>query len=92
MFITKWIEGERNLIDLCKKNFHEEPHFVETIGRIGIIAKVYKIYKWREDKQQYTDMYLFFMEHTKGTVGDINDIRQQSYEQIRACRSSILRP
>ena len=89
MYTTIWIEGEKNLNDFCLRRFKETPHFVETIGKVGP-AKVYKIYKWREAKQRYTDMYLLFMEHPKGNVGDISDIRTQTYEQIRANRTSIL--
>lgn len=90
MYITKWIEGEQNLNDFCLKRFKETPRFVETIGKVGTSAKVYLIYKWRQDKQKYTDMYLLFMEHSKGTVGDINDIQHQTYESIRANKSSLL--
>ena len=89
MYTTIWIEGEKDLNDFCLRRFKETPHFVETIGKVGP-AKVYEIYKWREDKQRYTDMYLLFMEHPKGNVGDISDIRTQTYEQIRANRTSIL--
>lgn len=89
MYTTIWIEGEKNLNDFCLKRFKTTPHFVEHIGMVEQ-AKVYATYKWREDKQRYTDMYLLFMEHPKGNVGDISDIRTQTYEQIRANRTSIL--
>lgn len=90
MYITKWIEGEQNLNEFCLKRFKETPRFIETIGKVGYAAKVYLIYKWREDKQKYTDMYLLFMEHPKGTVGDISNFQHQSYEEIRANRDSLL--
>lgn len=90
MYVTKWIEGEDNLNDYCLKRFKETPRFVETIGRVGTAAKVYMVYKWREDKRKYTDMYLLFMEHPKGTVGDIMDIQHQTYEDIRANGNPIL--
>ena len=92
MDITKWIEGEDNLNAYCQKRFNELPRFVETIGRVGLSAKVYLVYKWREDKQKYTPMYLLFMQHPKGTVGYIQDIQHQSYEDIRTNRGSILVP
>lgn len=91
LFTTIWIEGEKALNDFCKRRFKALPIFIETIGRVGP-AKIYKVYKWREDKQCYTPMYLLFMKHENGTVGDIEDIRQQTYEQIRANRNSILVP
>ena len=90
MYITKWIEGEQNLNDFCLRKFNETPRFIETIGEVGTSAKVHRVYKWREDKLRYTTMYLLFMEHPKGTVGDISDIRHQTYESIRANRSSLL--
>lgn len=90
MYTIKWIEGEDNLNDFCLKRFKEVPRFVETIGKVGLSAKVYLIYKWREDKQKYVDMYLLFMEHPKGTVGDISDIQHQTYEDIRANGGAIL--
>ncbi len=89
MYIYKWIEGEDNLDAYCQKRFKERPRFVETIGRVGP-AKVYLIYKRREDLQKYTPMYLLFMEHAKGTVGDISNIQHQTYEQIRTNPSSLL--
>ena len=89
MYIYKWIEGEDNLDAFCLKRFGERPRFVETIGRVSS-AKVYLIYKWREDKQDYTSMFLLFMEHTKGTTGDITNIQHQTYGQIRANKSSLL--
>ena len=89
MYIYKWIEGEDNLDAFCLKRFNERPRFVETIGRVAS-AKVYLIYKWREDKQKYTDMYLLFMQHPKGTTSNISDIQHQTYGQIRANKSSIL--
>lgn len=93
MYITKWIEGERNLEDFCQKRFHESPRFVETIGHFqGNQAKVYKIYKYREDRQEYVPMYLLFMEHPKGTVPDISSIQHQTYEQIRTDKGSVLVP
>ncbi len=90
MYITKWIEGEANLNDFCLRRFGEEPRFVETIGRVGPAAKVYYLYKWRTDKQKYTPMYLLFMEHPKGTVGDISDYQHMTYEEIRANKDSLL--
>lgn len=90
MYITKWIEGEQNLNDFCLKRFKETPRFVETIATVGASAKVYKTYKWCEDKQKYVDMYLLFMEHPKGTVGDISHFRHQNYEDIRAAGGAIL--
>ena len=89
MYTTIWIEGEKNLNDFCKKRFKDTPHFVETIGKVST-AKVYKTYKWRDDKQRYSDVYLLFMEHPKGKVGNIEDIKHQTYEQIRANKTSIL--
>ena len=90
MFIYKWIEGEDNLNSYCQKRFNELPRFVETIGSVWPSAKVYLVYKLREDKQKYTPMFLLFMQHQKGTVGYIQDIKHQSYEQIRTDRSAIL--
>ena len=93
MYITKWIEGEANFRDFCKKRFHEMPVFIETIGHFqGNTAKVYKIYKYREDKQGYSRMYLLFMKHPKGIITDISSIQYQSYEQIRTDKGSILVP
>lgn len=89
MYTTIWIEGEENLNAFCLKRFKEEPRFVETIGKAGT-AKIILKYKFREDKQRYTAMYLLFMEHPKGNVADPSDISNQSYEQIRANRTSIL--
>lgn len=89
MYTVKWIEGETNLNDFCLRRFGEEPRFVETIGRVGT-AKVYHLYKWRTDKQRYVPMYLLFMEHPKGTVGDISDIQHMTYEEIRVYSGSLL--
>lgn len=90
MYITIWIEGEENLNDFCMKRFKEKPRFVETVGSVGLSAKIHMIYKYREDKKRYTEMYLLFMQHPKGEVGYINDITNQTYEEIRANKSSIL--
>lgn len=89
MYITKWIEGEQNLHDFCMKRFKETPRFRGTYGQAGP-AHVSLVYKWREDKRKYTDMYLLFMEHQKGTVGYISDIQHQTYEEIRANNDSLL--
>lgn len=90
MYTTIWIEGEDNLNKFCLKRFKDKPHFVETIGKVGINANVHLMYKWREDKHRYTEMFLLFMEHPKGDVGYINDISGQTYEEIRANKTSIL--
>lgn len=94
MYVTKWIEGEENLREFCLRRFKEKPRFVETIGHVGgDAATIHMIYKWREDKHRYTDMYLLFMRHEQGTVGDfgLSDIMHQSYEDIRTDRTAILR-
>ncbi len=88
-YTTIWIEGEDRLNDFCQRRFQERPRFVETVGRVGT-AKVYMVYKWREDRKRYVDMYLLFMEHPKGTVGDIAEKRLMTYEEIRADKTSIL--
>lgn len=94
MYITKWIEGEDNLNAFCMKRFKETPRFVETTGHVGAGAKVRLIYKWRDDKQRYVPMYLLYMQHPNGTVGDfsLSDIEHQNYEQIRTDRTSLLVP
>ncbi len=89
MLIYKWIEGERNLEDYCLRRFNEIPRFVENIGKVGADAKVYKIYKEKNDGV-YAQMFLLFMPHEKGTVTDIDNIRRMTYEEIRFDRSSIL--
>ena len=74
MYITKWIEGEKNLNDFCLKRFHEEPRFIGGIGKfLGTPAKVYKKEKYREDKQCYVQMFLLFMQDAKGKVCDIDN-------------------
>lgn len=88
-YTTIWIEGEENLRRFCVKRFKEKPSFVETIGRAGG-AKINLVYKWREDKQRYVDMYLLFMPHPNGRCYDINDERKKSYEEIRSTKGSIL--
>lgn len=93
MYITKWIEGEKNLNDFCLKRFHEEPRFIGGIGKfLGTPAKVYKKEKYREDKQRYVQMFLLFMQDAEGKVSDINNIQHQSYEDIRINKGSILVP
>ena len=93
MYTYIWIEGEANLRAFCKKRFNDSPRFVETIGHCGP-ATIYEIYKWRQDKHDYTDMFLLFMEYHKGKVSWIelkDNIYFWKYEQIRADRNSILR-
>lgn len=87
-YITKWIEGEKNLHEFCIKRFGEKPRFVETIGRVGD-AKVELIYKWKEG-YGYVAMYLLYMQHPTGTIHYFDDIRRMTYEEIRADRTSIL--
>lgn len=89
MYITKWIEGEQNLHDFCMKRFKSIPRFSGTFGQVGP-AHVSLVYKWREDKRKYTEMYLLFMEHPKGTVRYVSDIEHQNYEEIRANKGSLL--
>ena len=89
MYIYKWIEGERNLNDFCAKRFNEKPRFVETIGSVTG-AKIWMIYKKRPDGY-YTDMYLLFMRHEKGTICDIGELSKMTYEQIILDRNSILK-
>ena len=75
----------------CKKCLKEEPRFIESIAHCGP-ATIHLIYKYREDKNRYAEMYLLFMEHPKGNVGwnDFGEIRHMTYEQIRTDRNSIL--
>lgn len=87
-YIYKWIEGRNNLEQYCLNRFKEKPRFVETIGRVGE-AKIYYIYK-RKTNGSYTDMYLLFMRHEKGTVTDIDNIHKMTYEQIRVDTNAIL--
>jgi hypothetical protein len=49
------------------------------------------VYKFREDLQRYTEMFLLYMEHYGSEIYDIGDIRRMNYEQIKANRNSILR-
>ena len=42
-FISAIIRGRTNLEKYCEKRFGEQPHFVETIGRINEV-KVYLRY------------------------------------------------
>ena len=88
-YTTIWIEGEENLMSFCLRRFKESPTFVETIGRAGG-ASIHLLYKWREDKQSYVDMYLLFMPHPNGTCYDINDESKKNYEEIRSTKGAIL--
>ena len=90
--MTKWIEGEENLEQFCVKCLKEKPRFIETVGHCGP-ATIYLMYKYREDKQRYVEMFLLFMEHPKGNVArnDFDNIKHMTYEQIRADRNSLLR-
>ena len=87
-YIYKWIEGEKNLKEYCVKSFGEQPHFIETIGRVGE-AKVELIYKHKEG-YGYVDMYLLYMPHPQGTIWDFNDLRRMTYAEIRADRTAIV--
>lgn len=89
--MTKWIEGEANLLAFCWKCFKESPVFCETTGHCGP-ATINLVYKWRGDKGRYVDMYLLYMEHPKGIVtwNDFDKTRHMTYEQIRADRNSLL--
>ena len=89
LLIHKWIEGETSLDEFCIKRFGEKPRFVETIGKVGYNAKVYKCYKEKEEGY-YTQMFLLTMPHEKGTITDIQTILRMTYDEIRADKSSIL--
>lgn len=93
MYQYKWIEGEKNLEDFCLKCLGERPRFLETIGHCGQ-AVIWLVYKYRPDRDCYTDMYLLFIDHPKGqyTFEQIwNTIRKMTYEQIEAYRISVLK-
>lgn len=50
-YIYKWIEGEKNLKDYCRKRFNELPRFIETIGRVGTEgAQIWLIYKRKKEE------------------------------------------
>lgn len=89
--MTKWIEGESNLNEFCLRRFKEKPKFIETIGHCGEVT-VYMIYKYRQDKHRYTQMFFLFLRHSNGTVseGELSDKSKMTYEEIRADKNSIL--
>lgn len=90
-YIYKWIEGEKNLKDYCRKRFNELPRFIETIGSVGTEgAKIWLIYKRKLDGG-YAEMYLLFMPHEKGTIYDIGELSKMTYEDIRLDRTALLR-
>lgn len=91
MYIVKWIEGEKNLEEFCLKRFKEKPRFCETIGHCGD-ATIHMIYKYRQDKSRYTQMFFLFMRHENGTISDghLSDKERMTYEQIRTDSTSIL--
>jgi hypothetical protein len=88
-----WVEGEKNLNDFCVKRFGAKPSFTETIGHCDS-ATIYRIDKFDERKQRYTDMYLLIMQAPSGTLTHneiIDKIYGMSYDEIRADRRAILR-
>ena len=92
MYQVKWIEGEKNLYDFCQKCFKEQPyHFIENIGHCGP-ATIHKLYIWRTDIDYYTQMFLLFMKHERGTYtyDQIVQLRNSTYEQIRTDKTAIL--
>lgn len=88
-YITKWIEGEKSLGEFCLKRFGQTPRFIENIGHAGD-ATIHKRYKWREDRQEYAQMFFLFMKHPKGTVVWTDAEEQKTYEEIRLCKGSVL--
>lgn len=95
MYIYKWIEGEKELIDFCQKRFKANPRFVETIGHCGP-ATIHKIYKYRDNNDMSkgcVQMFFMFMEHHSGKIcgRELDKIERWTYEQIRADRSSIVK-
>lgn len=95
MYIYKWIEGEKEMIDFCLKRFNMKPYFCETIGHCGP-ATIHMIYKYRDSNdlsKGCVQMFFLFMDHQNGKVGymELCDIEKWSYEKIRADRSSIVK-
>ena len=88
-FIYKWIEGCDEMQAFCEKRFGHRAIFCETIGSCDT-AKIWKIYK-RKECGEYAEMYLLFMPHEKGTIYNINELSEMSYEDIRFDRNSLLR-
>ena len=89
MYICKWIESRKNLDDFCLKRFKTKPRFNGAIGHAGD-ATIHLIYKRKEDGS-FTEMYLLYMRHQNGTIYDINQVERQTYEEIRADKTAILK-
>lgn len=87
-YVTIWIEGEKLLEEFCLKRFKERPKFIETIGKCGD-ARIHMVYKEKEGKG-YVCMYLLYMQHPDGNIYDIAQKERESYEEIRADRTSLL--
>ena len=88
-FIYKWIEGCDEMQAFCEKRFGHRAIFCETIATCDT-AKIWKMYK-RKKCGEYAEMYLLFMPHEKGTIYNINELSEMSYEDIRFDRNSLLR-
>lgn len=91
MYQVKWIEGENNLNDFCQKCFKADPQFIENIGHCGP-ATIHKLYIYRPDNDAYSQMFLLFMEHERGTFSydQIEKLKELTYEQIRTDKTAIL--
>ena len=95
MYIYKWIEGEKEMIDFCLKRFKMKPYFLETIGHCGP-ATIHMIYKYRDRNdlgKGCAQMFFLFMDHPNGKFGytELCNIEEWTYEKIRADRSSIVK-
>lgn len=91
MYQVKWIEGEKNLYDFCQKCFRDRPRFLENIGHCGP-ATIHNLYIYRPDKECYSQMFLLFMKHERGTFSydEIEELNKLTYEQIRTDKTAIL--
>lgn len=94
MYVYKWIEGEKQMIDFCQKRFKMKPHFCETIGHCGP-ATIHMIYKYKDENDRSkgcAQMFFLFMEHPNGKVWgeELDKIERWTYEQIRTDRTSLV--
>ena len=91
-FISAIIRGRTNLEKYCEKRFGEQPHFVETIGRINEV-KVYLRYWSAPADNGYYDYYILVMESEKGKYySSTQQLIQESRELVENGNARLLTP
>ena len=97
MYVYKWIEGEKQMIDFCQKRFKMKPHFCETIGHCGP-ATIHLIYKYKDENDRSkgcAQMFFLFMDHPAGpgsNPGGSTTQQQQTMDAYKNKRGEQLKP